>query len=213
MTMPAPPERSRSRLTTAIAVLGALSLATIILLRLFWFQPFSVPTVGMSPTLYDDDILILAKRAYAGAEPQRGDVAVVNLPYQDGKWVKRIVGLPGDRIQMVDGKLLINGVAVKTTPLGYSADPDIDAGKPHTMIRETLQSGRTWRTLDLGRGSLDNTAVFQVPPGSYFLIGDNRDDSDDSRGDLGYVKRADVLGKVVARVILHDGFGGFERVE
>ncbi|HEX4301759.1 MAG TPA: signal peptidase I [Rhizomicrobium sp.] len=213
MTMPAAPERSRNVLPVAIAVLGALSLATIVLLRLFVFQIFSVPTVGMSPTLYDDDMLILAKRAYVDAEPQRGDVVVVNLPGQGTQWVKRVVGLPGDRIQMVDGRLLINGVAVKTTRLADIADPDIDAGKPHAVIRETLANGRSWRTLDLGRGELDNTAIFQVPPDCYFLIGDNRDDSDDSRTDLGYVKRADVLGKVVERVILHGGFGGFEHVE
>jgi signal peptidase I len=212
MTMPATDRHRASIVPVIIAVLGVLSLATLILVRLFLFQPFSVPTVGMSPTLDDGDYLILAKRAYASAEPQRGDVAVVNLPEQGQQWVKRIVGVPGDRIQLVDGKLLINGVAVKTTRLADRADPDIDAGKAHAVVRETLPNGRTWRTLDMGHGPLDDTVVFQVPPGSYFLIGDNRDDSDDSRADLGFVKRSDVLGKVVARIILHDGFG-FERIE
>jgi len=210
--MPAPPERSRNPVAITIAVLGLLSLATLLLLRLFLFQLFSVPTVGMSPTLDDGDYLVLAKRAYIGAEPQRGDVAVVNLPEQGTQWVKRIVGVPGDRIQLVDGQLRINGVAVKTTRMADQSDPDIDAGKPHAVIRETLPDGRTWRTLDLGHGPSDDTVVFQVPPGSYFLIGDNRDDSDDSRTDLGYVKRADILGKVVARIILHGGFG-FETIE
>lgn len=139
--------------------------------------------------------------------PERGDVAVFKLPTNtDIDYIKRVIGLPGDRIQMVDGVLHINGVAVPKVPAGTFDNSNREAsdGGPAQipMFEETLPNGVKYKVLDVGdQGWTDNTDEYVVPPDHYFMMGDNRDNSQDSRfGNVvgfvpieNYVGRADII--------------------
>jgi signal peptidase I len=186
-------------------VVYALLIAFV--LRVVLFQPFTIPSASMEPTLLVGDYIIVSKFAYGwgrhsiplnppiGASrllyqaPKRGDIIVFKLP-RDGRtdYIKRVVGLPGDRIQVIHGLLHINGQAVQRAKLGPgAADPDAAVG-PVTRYQETLPNGKTFVTNSYGPdGGADNTAVYTVPKGCFFMMGDNRDDSLDSRFDPGDV--------------------------
>jgi signal peptidase I len=137
--------------------------------------------------------------------PERGDVAVFKLPTDtEIDYIKRVIGLPGDRIQMKDGVLFINDVAVKKERIEdyVDTDPQGGGGVPVPQYEETLPNGVTYRVLDATTvGAVDNTDVYVVPDAHYFMMGDNRDNSQDSRytENVGYVPvenfvgRADVL--------------------
>jgi signal peptidase I len=136
--------------------------------------------------------------------PERGDVAVFKLPTDtEIDYIKRVIGLPGDRIQMRDGVLHINDVPVKKERIEDYVDQDSGFdGRPVPQYQETLPNGVTYRVLDeTPVGGLDNTDVYTVPEGHYFMMGDNRDNSQDSRvlSSVGYVPienfvgRADIL--------------------
>ncbi len=182
--------------TIAVAVLIA------VVFRSFAFQPFNIPSESMVPTLLVGDYLFVSKYAYGYSRHslpfspplfhgrllekpvERGDVAVFKLP-RDGRtdYIKRIIGLPGDKIQMIDSVLYINGEAVKREHVD-----DYENGDPNVSVRraaqykETLPNGVSYMTLDLyGATDADNTPVFEVPAGYYFAMGDNRDNSADSR--------------------------------
>jgi signal peptidase I len=191
------------------ALLIALGVQTLL------FQPFSIPSGSMKATLLVGDSLFVSKYSYGyshyslplspplfsgrifGAGPQRGDVAVFRLPKDDSTdYIKRVIGLPGDRIQMIDGLLHINGVPVKRERVADFID-DEDAGRVRRW-RETLPNGVSYETLDLeDDGLLDNTEEYLVPPGHYFMMGDNRDNSADSRvaSAVGYVPFENLIGK------------------
>src|SRR5215831_16394784 len=198
---------------TVRVVFHALIIALVI--RTFLFQPFNIPSGSMKATLLVGDYLFVSKYSYGyshysiplspplfsgrifGSEPQRGDVVVFRLPKDDSTdYIKRVIGLPGDRIQMKDGVLYINGTAVKKERVEDFVDDE--NGERVRRFRETLPNGVVYETLDLqDNGFLDNTQEYLVPAGHYFMMGDNRDNSTDSRvlAAVGYVPFENLVGK------------------
>jgi signal peptidase I len=186
---------------TVRVVVHALIIALVI--RTFLFQPFNIPSGSMMATLLIGDYLFVSKYSYGysrysfpfypppfsgrifGSGPERGDVVVFRLPKDDTTdYIKRVIGLPGDRIQMIEGLLHINGEPVKRERAEDYVGTD-DGGPGIKRIKrwkETLPNGVVYYTLDLVDNSFyDNTPVYTVPAGQYFMMGDNRDNSTDSR--------------------------------
>jgi signal peptidase I len=201
---------------TIIVIVEALLIAVVI--RTFLFQPFNIPSGSMMGNLLIGDYLFVTKYAYGysrhsfpfslapfngrvfAAGPERGDVVVFKLP-TDGEtdYIKRVIGLPGDRIQMIQGVLHINGQAVQRERVEDFRMPDAFGRMvPVRQYREILPNGRAYLTLDLQEnGYLDSTEVYTVPAGNYFMMGDNRDNSTDSRvlSAVGYVPFDNLVGR------------------
>ena len=153
---------------------------------------YSKHSIPFSPNLFEGRIL--------GSPPKRGDVVVFKLPRDNSTdYIKRVIGLPGDRIQMMDGVLHINGVAVKRERIDDFIETEEGSGTTRVKRwRETLPNGVSYTTLDLiDNGFYDNTPVYMVPDGHYFMMGDNRDNSTDSRvlSQVGYVPGENIIGK------------------
>jgi signal peptidase I len=186
-------------------------------------KPFYIPSESMMPGLLTGDRLVVSKYPYGwswvspsfhvlpplkgrlfGRMPERGDIVIVTPPGTRTDYIKRVIGLPGDTVRMVDGQLFLNGQPVKrqtlspdmvpidvNSPCGSSTDPALydfrvqgPNGKMYCrvpVVRETLPNGRTYETVELGRSSEDNFGPVTVPEGHVWLMGDNRDDSADSR--------------------------------
>jgi signal peptidase I len=186
-------------------------------------KPFYIPSESMMPGLLTGDRLVVSKYPYGwswvspsfhilppmhgrvfGKLPARGDIVIVTPPGQRSDYIKRVIGLPGDTLRMVDGQLYINGQPVKrvteapqmipidiNSPCGSSNDPALydfrvqgPDGKMYCrvpVVRETLPNGRTYETVELGHSPEDNFGPVTIPPGHLWLMGDNRDDSADSR--------------------------------
>jgi signal peptidase I len=203
----------------ALAVIVAIPIFSPILFRTFLFQPFYIPARSMMPTLLDGDSLFVSKYAYGysryslpfsprlfsgrilGSMPERGDVVVFRMPRNDSvDYIKRVVGLPGDTIQMRQGLLVINGAAVVRQRL-TDVDDEAPCGRGSRSIkrwRETLPNGTSYETLDcVDNGFYDNTNVYTVPDGCFFMLGDNRDNSTDSRAlsAVGYVPFQNIVGR------------------
>ncbi|MFO1184236.1 MAG: signal peptidase I [Bauldia sp.] len=184
---------------TVKVVIQALALAFFI--RTFLFQPFNIPTGSMQNTLLIGDYLFVSKYAYGysrysfpfglppfagrvwGAEPKRGDIVVFKLPSDPSvDYVKRLIGLPGDTVQVRGGALFLNGVEVKREKLpDTTTDSQFGGSTKVGRWKETLPNGVSYETLDMGNFGADDTPVFEVPAGHYFMMGDNRDNSSDSR--------------------------------
>jgi len=222
----APAVRQRSVLGTLLLIIVLVPLAIAVLLsplliRTFLFQPFNIPAGSMKPTLLVGDYIFVSKYSYGynrfsfplspplalmsgrvfASEPERGDVVVFRLPRDPSTdYVKRVVGLPGDRIQMINGVLQINGTPVKREQIEDFIETDDNGREVHIkQWRETLPNGVSHPTLDMiENGFYDNTKEYRVPTGHYFMMGDNRDNSSDSRieNQVGYVPAENLVGRV-----------------
>ena len=198
---------------TGRVIIHALIIALVI--RTFLFQPFNIPSGSMKETLLVGDYLFVSKFSYGysdyslpfspplisgifgisgriwASEPNRGDVVVFRLPKDDSTdYIKRVIGLPGDRIQMIDGVLHINGDPVKRERIEDFVETE--EGTRTSRIkrwRETLPNGVSYTTLDLvDNGFYDNTDEYVVPAGHFFMMGDNR-------GQVGYVPFKNIVGR------------------
>ncbi|MDI4662877.1 signal peptidase I [Xanthobacter autotrophicus] len=216
MTATSDSKKDGGFLETVRVIVHALLIALVI--RTFLFQPFNIPSGSMKDTLLIGDYLFVSKYTYGysrfsipfspnlfsgrilGSEPTRGDVVVFKLPRDnETDYIKRVIGMPGDKIQMIGGLLHINGAPVKRERLPDVAEDDGTGRKvPVKRWRETLPNGVTYETLDLvDNGFYDNTPVYEVPVGHFFMMGDNRDNSADSRvlSQVGYVPFENLIGK------------------
>lgn len=215
-----------------VGILKSIFIANIILVifipliafRIFAFQPFSISSTSMSPALKPGDYIFTNKFAYGysrysfpyppdfsgrflSAEPARGDIIVFQLPSDPSvSYVKRLVGLPSDDVQIINGVLHINSRAVMLEKLD---NYDWDGGSKVSRYLETLPNGVSYEVLDILQASMpDNTKVFKVPSGHYFMLGDNRDNSTDSRFEnFGFIPHENLVGRVSA-IFFSDG-GGF----
>ena len=203
-----------------IAKTIAVVLAVFLVVRVALFQPFTIPSASMEPNLTEGDYIVVSKFVYGlsrysipfgpplfhgrlfGQKARRGDIVVFKLP-RDGRtdYIKRIIGLPGDRIQVKGGVVWLNGSPLprqqmapgqEATAFGFSRVVE--------RFLETQPDGKSYVTNAYGStGDVDNTAVYVVPSGRYFVMGDNRDNSEDSRFPeevgVGYVPAENLEGK------------------
>ena len=224
-------------------------LLIVVIVRSFIVAPFNIPSESMLPRLMDGDYLLASKWSYGyskyslpfsvplipnrilASQPERGDVVIFKAPPgNDIDYIKRVIGLPGDQIQMKDGQVFINGQAVPKERIADAevpVSPNTDCrpqifettanGKPvchYPRFRETLPNGVSYDVLDFGQTPQDDTGVFIVPEGQLFLMGDNRDNSMDSRfpaeagGGVGLVPQDNLVGK--AQVMMFSTDGGAE---
>jgi len=198
--------------TVVYAILIAVVVRTVL------FEPFSIPSGSMIPTLLVGDYLFVSKYSYGYSRyslpfglplfsgrifaktPERGDVVVFKLPADNSTdYIKRIIGLPGDRVQLKGGLLYINDEPVKREPAGEMVMRN-GSSLVHTYQRyiETLPNGRRHEIIEISdNGPFDNTGVYTVPAGHYFVMGDNRDSSRDSRflNEVGYIPFENLIGR------------------
>jgi signal peptidase I len=222
-------------------------------LRSFVFAPFSIPSSSMLPTLYIGDYLVVSKWPYGfsrysfpfgfpsfdgrifGNLPRRGDVVVFRHPYEDSDLIKRVIGLPGDTVEVTGGELILNGKKVERATLRPFGAP-ISANSPckvaplasapiaaaggnqlclYPAFRETLPGGPSYTVLDqIENGPADDFAAAKVPSGHVFLMGDNRDDSLDSRyspaeGGIGMVPTDHLIGRAMVTFWSTDGSASY----
>ncbi|MEM8571279.1 MAG: signal peptidase I [Pseudomonadota bacterium] len=215
-------------------IVYALLLAGAI--RTLFFQPFWIPSGSMKPTLLIGDFLFVNKMAYGysrhscpfslcpfsgrilGSEPERGDVIVFKHPGNGSDYIKRLIGLPGDTVEIRDGIIAINGEVLPQVPIGAFVEPYEPQGPMQSLPRcenrgvsrggacikqeaiEMLPEGLEHAVLNIDRSFGDTTPTFIVPDGEYFFMGDNRDNSMDSRfprsaGGVGFVPFENLVGR------------------
>lgn len=245
---PAAPKAERNTGRETVRFLLILFISAL-LLRTLIVAPFNIPSGSMLPRMMIGDYLIVAKWPYgysrfsmpfgiggfdgriAEGQAARGDVAVFRYPGGGGEYVKRVIGLPGDTVQMKAGQLILNGTAVPRSRVGDYLMPVtpnspcryLDPERERQVVnsdgtkscaypryRETLPGGRSYEVLDQMDGIADNTEVFLVPEGHYFMMGDNRDDSQDSRFPLsergvGFLPADHLVGRALITFFSTDG--------
>ena len=225
----------------------AILIAIVLGIHSFIAKPFFIPSESMMANLLVGDRLIVSKFPYGfsylspslpilppiegrlfGRYPDRGDIVVIKSPSDGADWIKRVVGLPGDTVQMIDGQVILNGKPIPRQRLADTeilVTPNTDCmniqqfratradGTPicrYPTYRETLPEGRQYDTLDLAQTQNDNTQPTTVPPGFIYLMGDNRDNSADSRvppeiGGLGLVPYENIVGRAEFTTFSLDG--------
>lgn len=224
-----------------------LKLAVIVaIFRSFFLSPFNIPSESMLPRLMNGDYLLASKWSYGyskyslpfslplipgrvlASQPERGDVVIFKAPpTNDVDYIKRVIGLPGDTVQVSNGVVFLNGEPLKrqkiadfilpVTPNTSCYLPEFEGeedGRPvcrYPRYRETLPGGRSYEILDLAPTPQDNSAVILVPEGHLFLMGDNRDNSMDSRfpaipgQGIGLVPEANLVGQAKVMMFSTDG--------
>lgn len=210
--------QKESLLDSVKSIFYAIIIALVF--RSFLFEPFHIPSGSMRANLLIGDYIFVTKYAYgysrysfpfgarinffdgrlAESEPERGDVVVFRLPSDTTvDYVKRVIGLPGDRIQVTDGKVILNGDMLqyeRVRDFSFQEYPSITQSV--FQYEETLPSGRSYRILDqTSYGKKDNTPEYIVPDGHVFVMGDNRDNSVDSRyqQEVGFIPIENILGR------------------
>ena len=208
-------------------VLLAVFIALII--RSLWLEPFRIPSGSMYPTLRVGDYLFVTKYTYGYSRysfpagiplvkgriwytpPQRGDIVVFKFPQNTHTdFIKRIIGLPGDKVQVQEGRLYINGEKVEREKKGrYIVDEYVAIPEFYHMYEETLPNGVKHDIIEITDKEriVDNTEEFEVPEDSFFVMGDNRDRSDDSRISVGFVPKENLVGKAKFIFFSHDDKG------
>ncbi|MEP2781813.1 MAG: signal peptidase I [Pseudoruegeria sp.] len=226
-------EEKEGIMETVKTVVYALLIAGVF--RTLFFQPFWIPSGSMKDTLLIGDFLFVNKMAYGysaascpfgicpisgrifGSEPERGDVVVFRHPVNNTDFIKRLIGLPGDKVQVKNGVLFLNGEMVPQEPDGFFTETYEKQGPVGNMPRclvpaglgancekekfiETLPNGVKHSILNITTSTTDNTKVYTVPEGHYFFMGDNRDNSTDSRvpqslGGVGMVPFENLIGR------------------
>jgi signal peptidase I len=207
---------------TVLSVVGGILLLVVALaalfgFRAFAFQPFNIPSGSMEPTILPGEMIFVSKYNYGygryslpfappsdrgrvfPADPQLGDVVVFRIA-SDARtdYIKRVAGLPGDRVQLMNGVLSLNGEPAKRERLADFIVPDaFERGAPAKRWRETLPNGAGYEVIQIAENSpQSNTNVFEVPPGYFFALGDNRDNSLDSRfASFGFVPLDNLVGR------------------
>ena len=248
---PTPKPQKREKKEDSFPVF-LIKLALIVaILRSFFFSPFNIPSESMLPGLQNGDYLLAAKWPYGYSkyslpwsvplipgriladQPERGDVVIFKAPPEnDTDYIKRVIGLPGDTVQMIGGQLQLNGKPVpkvRLTDFEIAVSPNTDClalqfratgkdGAPvcrYPQYRETLPGGRSYAVLDVGAEPQDDTPAVVVPEGSVFLMGDNRDNSMDSRfpavegGGIGIVPQANLVGRAAIMMFSTDGSSSY----
>ena len=224
-------KKKQSKPETPLEMLRSFGIAVAIALvfRSLAFEPFHIPSGSMLSTLYQGDYIFVSKLSYGYSrysfplgidwfegrklfsEPKRGDIVVFRLPSNPKiDYIKRLIGLPGDRIQVKNGRLYINGKAVEVTRTGDVEVPNDQGGTERLVtFDETLPNGVTHTILnETEDGPVDNTPEYVVPEKHYFMMGDNRDNSQDSRymKQVGFVPEENLVGR--AEIILVSFKGG-----
>lgn len=177
----------------------------VLVLRSFLIEPFQIPSASMVPTLEIGDFILVNKYSYGlrlpvtqikimdVADPMRGDVMVFFPPGDERYFIKRVVGLPGDHVQVLDNQLFINGELMEQSP----AKPPRAAGYGYSIVEETLGDKKHLIRKHRTPSRLGRSISYVVPEGHYFMMGDNRDNSSDSRV-WGAVPEANIVGKAFA---------------
>lgn len=243
----APPRAKKEKKEDSFPVFLVKLVLVVAIFRSFIFSPFNIPSESMLPRLENGDYLLAAKWPYGyssyslpfsapllpkrifASQPERGDVAIFKAPPgNDVDYIKRVIGLPGDTVQMKEGVLHLNGkavpkVRVEDFVIAVTPNTDCVSGEfavteadgrqtcHYPQFRETLPNGKSYNVLDLGQRDADNTVPTVVPEGQLFLMGDNRDNSMDSRfpamegGGIGLVPQDNLVGRAAIMMWSTDG--------
>ncbi|WP_298286261.1 signal peptidase I [Novosphingobium sp.] len=244
---PAPSPAKKEKKEDSFPVFLIKLVLVVAIFRSFIFSPFNIPSESMLPRLENGDYLLAAKWPYGyskyslpfsapllpkrifASQPERGDVAIFKAPPgNDIDYIKRVIGLPGDTVQMIGGVLHLNGQMVRKDKIAdfvIPVSPNTDClsaefavteadGRQtchYPQFRETLPGGKSYNVLDLGPRSVDDTVPVVVPEGQLFMMGDNRDNSMDSRfpamegGGIGLVPQENLVGRAAIMMWSTDG--------